>query len=86
MVLSRYKQLRELTPDERIQAVYQHCCLRYVNNRITNNESIRERFGIEKQNSSQASRLLNDAVDKKLIRPLDPDAANKLMRYVPYWA
>ena len=86
IVLSRYKQLRELTPDERNQAVYQHCCLRYVNNRITNNESIRERFGIEKQNASQASRLLNDAVEKKLIRPLDPDAANKLMRYVPYWA
>jgi ATP-dependent DNA helicase RecG len=86
VVLSRYKQLRELTPDERIQAIYQHCCLRYVNNRITNNESIRERFGIEKQNSSQASRLLNDAVDKQKIRPLDPEAANKLMRYVPYWA
>ena len=86
VILSRYKQLRELAPDERNQAVYQHCCLRYVNNRITNNESIRERFGIEKQNSAQATRLLNEAVAKRLIRLADPDAAHKLKRYVPYWA
>ena len=86
MILSRYKKLRELTPDERNQAAYQHCCLRYVNNKITNNESIRERFGIEKQNSAQATRILNEAVAKNLIRLADPDAANKLKRYVPYWA
>lgn len=86
VILSRYKKLKELTPDERNQAVYQHCCLRYVNNRITNNESIRERFGIEKQNSAQATRILNDAVAKQLIRLSDPDAAHKIKRYVPYWA
>lgn len=86
MVLSRYKALKNLSPDERIRAVYQHCCLRFVNNRITNNESIRERFKIEKQNSATASRLLGEAVDAGKIRAVDPDAANKLMRYVPYWA
>ena len=60
--------------------------LRYVNNRITNNEAIRERFGIEKQNSAQANRILNEAVAKNLIRLADPDAAHKIKRYVPYWA
>ncbi len=86
VILSRYKLLRELTPDERNQAVYQHCCLRYVSNKITNNESIRERFGIEKQNSAQATRILNEAVAKGLIRLADPDAAHKIKRYIPYWA
>ena len=86
VVLSRYKQLKDLTPDERIHAVYQHCCLRFVTNQITNNESIRVRFKIEKQNAATASRLLGEAVDAGKIRPNDPDAANKLMRYVPYWA
>lgn len=86
VVLSRYKQLKELTPDDRNQAVYQHCCLRYVNNKITNNESIRERFGIEKQNSAQATRILNEAVAKNLICLADPDAAHKIKRYIPYWA
>jgi hypothetical protein len=33
-----------------------------------------------------AFRLLAEAVNAKRIRPLDENAANKLMRYVPYWA
>lgn len=86
VVLSRYKVLKDLTPDERIHAIYQHCCLRFVTNQITNNESIRQRFTIEKQNAATASRLLAEAVTAKKIRPVDENAANKLMRYVPYWA
>jgi ATP-dependent DNA helicase RecG len=86
MILSRYKPLKDLTPDERVRAVYQHCCLRFVNNRITSNPSIRERFKIAKQNAATASRLLAEAVAAKKIRPADPHAANKLMRYLPYWA
>lgn len=86
VVLSKYKPLKDLTPEERVYAVYQHCCLRHVNNRLTNNESIRERFKIEKQNAATASRLLTEAVAAKKIRPVDSEAANKIMRYVPYWA
>jgi len=86
VTLSRYKPLKNLTPDERTHAVYQHCCLRFVNNQITNNESLRERFKIEKKNAAVASRLLAEAVNAKRIRPVDANAANKLMRYVPYWA
>lgn len=86
VVLSRYKALKDLTPDERVRAVYQHCCLRFVTNQITNNESIRERFRIDKKNSAVASRLLGEAVDAGKIRAVDEHAANKLMRYVPYWA
>jgi len=32
------------------------------------------------------ARLLADTVAAKKIKPVDPNAANKLMRYVPYWA
>lgn len=86
MVLSRYKPLRDLSPEERVGAVYQHCVLRFVTNQLTNNESIRARFKIDKKNSAMASRLLGEAVGVGSIRPSDPGAANKLMRYVPYWA
>ena len=86
VILSRYKPLKNLTPEERTHAVYQHCCLRFVNNQITNNESSRERFKIEKKNAAVASRLLAEAVAAKKIRPVDASAAYKLMRYVPYWA
>jgi DNA-binding GntR family transcriptional regulator len=40
----------------------------------------------DKKNSAAASCLLGEAVTAKRIRASDPDAANKLMRYVPYWA
>ncbi len=86
LVLSRYKALKALTLDERVRAVYQHCCLRFVTNQITNNESIRSRFKIDKKNSATASRLLGEAVEAGVIRAADGDAAYKLMRYVPYWA
>lgn len=86
VVLSRYKGLRDLTPEDRVQAVYQHCCLRFVTNQNTNNESIRARFNIEKQNAATASRLLGEAVAANKIRAAEPGAATKLMRYVPYWA
>ena len=86
VILSRYKPLNQLTLDERVQAVYQHCCLRFVTNQFTNNESLRERFKINAKNASTASRLLAEAVVANKIRPADPCAAKKLMRYVPYWA
>ena len=86
VVLSRYKPLKALSPEERVSAVYQHCVLRFVTNQLTNNESTRERFKIDKKNSATASRLLGEAVSAKMIRASDPEAANKLMRYVPYWA
>lgn len=86
VILSRYKALKDLSPEERVNAVYQHGVLRFVNNQITNNESIRERFKIDKKNSATASRLLSEAVNAGKIRASDPDAANKLMRYIPYWA
>ena len=86
MILSRYKPLKDLAPDERIRAVYQHCCLRLVGNKVANNESLRERFKIEKRNAATASRLLAEAVAAGKIKPVDPGAANKLMRYAPYWA
>jgi len=53
---------------------------------LMEHESVRSRFGIEKKNSAQASRLLDEALDASRIRLVNPDAANKLRRYVPYWA
>jgi len=86
VMLSRYKRLRDMTPAERVSAVYQHCCLRCVTNQITGNESVRGRFNIEKKSAAMASRLLGEAVDAGKIRRVDVSAPPKLMRYVPFWA
>lgn len=85
VVLSRYRPLKDLTQEEKIAAVYQHCVLRYVTNRITNNESVRERFQIDTKNSALATRLLGDAVKAERIRLVDPSVGYRSWRYVPHW-
>ncbi|MEW6326347.1 MAG: transcriptional regulator, partial [Thermodesulfobacteriota bacterium] len=47
---------------------------------------LRERFGIELQNSATASRLIKEALEAGWIRPYDESASRKFMKYVPFWA
>jgi ATP-dependent DNA helicase RecG len=49
------------------------------------NTSLRERFGIEPQNSAIASRIIRDAQDAQLIKPYG-DLRGKHVSYVPFWA
>lgn len=63
-----------------------HCVLRYVNRETMNNTSLRERLGVDPKNSAMVSRIIKQAVALGRIRPYDPDAGTKAMRYVPWWA
>ena len=80
------RPLGEMDKDERVNAVYWHAVLRYVNRQPLTNTSLRERFKIEPHNSASASRLIREAVEAGRIIPYDPDAAPKLMKYQPFWA
>lgn len=83
--LMQRRPYRDLTVDERLQACYWHACLQYANGNALTNASLRERFGLSSSSSSQISRLIADAISDRLIRPVDADAANKKMRYIPAW-
>jgi hypothetical protein len=51
------------------------------------NASLRERFGIEKENSAMVSRLIKDAIEDGAIKPVDPKSdSKKHARYQPIWA
>lgn len=80
------KQLTKMDKPERVSAVYQHACLRYVSNQPTNNTSIRQRFGIADRNKALASRIIKEAIDEGLIVAHDPSAGPRAIRYVPFWA
>jgi len=84
-VLFGHKAFSEMSKEERVHACYMHCCLRYVSREITNNASLRERFKIESKNSSMISRIIKDALQKGVIKPYDPEAGTKAMRYIPQW-
>lgn len=80
------KLLTKMDRPDRVSAVYQHACLRYVSNEPTNNASVRPRFGIAERNKATASRIIKEAVEATLIVPHDPTAGPRVIRYVPYWA
>ena len=85
-VLFAHRPLTRMDKEDRIRATYLHACLRYVNRDAMTNTTLRERFGIERQNSAMASRLIKEAILAGRIRLQDLDAAHKLKKYVPFWA
>lgn len=46
------RELPEMMKQEKIEVCYQHACLVYEDNKAINNKSVRERFGIDKNQSS----------------------------------
>lgn len=80
------KKLRRMDIDERVRACYLHSCLRYVNKDFMTNATLRDRFGIDKKNSAMASRFIREAIDANMIKPYNPDASKKYMKYIPFWA
>lgn len=89
VVMRQESTFKLLTVQERIDAAYWHACVQYANGEFLTNTTLRERFGLPPANStaiSQVSRVIREAVDMKAIRPFDPEASRKNMRYVPAWA
>lgn len=72
---------------ERLAACYQHAVLRHVANDTMTNKSLRERLKVAEKNRSMISALIQQAVDKHLIKPADPEnTSRKFTEYVPMWA
>ena len=86
VVLFAHKPLSDMNRVERVRACYLHACLKYVTRDFLTNASLRERFGIRKNNKAAVSRYIREAVDTGMIKPFDEQAAPKLRKYVPYWA
>jgi len=84
--LFAHRSLSKMDKDDRIRATYLHACLKYVQKQYMTNSSLRERFGISKQNSAMVSRFIKESLEKKFIKLVDPDIGRKYTRYVPFWA
>ena len=75
-----------ISPEDKIWACYMHSCIKYVQGEQLTNQSLRNRFGLKETASAGISRLIKEAVKRKVIKPLDPHTAPKYMRYIPIWA
>jgi len=86
-VMYAYKDLNDMDKKDKVRACYQHCCLRYVINEKMTNQSLRERFKIEKRNAATASRIIRDTIQQDLIKDDDPTTnTRKYAKYIPFWA
>ena len=76
-----YKKLNDMTSEEKIRACYQHTVLKLIEGKRMTNESLRKRFGIEKQNYSTASRIISETTKAGKIKK-----SEKPKEYIPFWA
>ena len=75
-----------MTKEEKVMACYQHACLLFEDNKAISNQSVRERFEIDKNNSAVAYRIIADTVEAGFIMLSDGNnASKKFASYIPYY-
>lgn len=84
VVLSAPRQFKDMTPQERVRACYQHAVLRHSHGESMRNATFRERLGLDTKNSGQVSSVIGAARQQGWIKPADPDRPQS--GYVPSWA
>ena len=86
VTLFPHKKLNDMTREEKVEACYQHACLMNEDGKAINNQSVRERFNLNKTQSAVASRIIADTLESNLIKVANTDiVSKKLMTYVPYY-
>ncbi|WP_400245480.1 ATP-binding protein [Methanomethylophilus alvi] len=78
----------DMSSDERLWNCYMHACYCFSKGGFLTNSSLRDRFGLEKNNSNtvQMSNLIRDAKSKGMIKVVDENTSTRMFRYIPFWA
>ena len=86
-VLFAHKTFANMDKSDRVRACYLHACLQYVQRKQMTNTTLRKRFGIEKKNLAQVSRVIKDTIEADLIHSYNPESESRRhASYVPFWA
>ena len=78
--------LEKLSSDDKIWSCYLHSCIKYANDEMMTNASLRERFAVPPSGKAAISRLIRATADAGLIKPFDEKTAPRYMQYIPFWA
>ncbi|MFZ5864657.1 MAG: ATP-binding protein [Thermodesulfobacteriota bacterium] len=77
----------QMSAQERLDACYQHAVLKYFSSSAMTNKSLRERLKMPEKQRSMVSALIQEAQDRQLIKPADPEnKSRKFAEYIPAWA
>ena len=81
------RSFAKMSAKERLQACYQHAVLKYYSDGAMTNTTFRERLKMPEKQRSMVSVLIQEAIDKGLVKPADPEnKSKKFAEYVPFWA
>jgi predicted HTH transcriptional regulator len=87
VIIYSHKTLRQMDKEDKLRACYLHACLKYVSGESMTNQSLRNRFGIDKKNYSTASRIIAEGIKSGLVKDYDPENKSKKdSKYIPFWA
>ena len=84
VILYGPRSFADMTPAERIRACYQHAVIKYLSGERMKNLSLCERFGIDKKNAAQVSKVINKTIEAGEIQAAD--AEHPRAGYLPSWA
>ncbi len=85
-VLFAHKEFDNMDKEVRVRACYWHACLQYVRRQPMTNKTLRERFGLAASKGAQVTRVINGALEAKLIKKSGAAEARKDAKYIPYWS
>ena len=86
-VMFAARALADMDRTDRVRACYQHASLQRVSEKRMTNSSLRTRLGIKDSNYPQASRIIRDTLEAKLIKQhVGGSESTKDASYVPFWA
>ena len=84
VILRKEKPFNRLTKEELVRICYDHTCLNYVQNKITNNTSLRLRFNLDESERYKISRIFKSAIDAELVKEKE-GTGPKNREYIPFW-
>ncbi len=86
-ILFAHQDFAHMSQADRVRACYQHCCLRYVSNQRMTNQTLRERFRLDKSKNTVVSQVIRATKKEELIKPEKSDSTStRYARYLPFWA
>lgn len=87
VVMHAPKPFSKMTPEERIEACYQHAVLKYLSGTSMNNATLRERLKMSERGRPMISKVIREAVELGKIKSKNVENKNvkKFAEYVPFW-
>ena len=81
VILFSPKSLRQMSKLDKVRACYQHSSLKYVSGEYMSNQSLRERFDVDKKNYPIISRIIRESIEAGVIKEYE-----KSRMYIPFWS